>query len=76
MHTQRFGRKLKLPSTIAIKHGLIKLMLQDQLAADAAASNAQAPAPSTNESLVAPNPGAPKMVNGTEAAKPKHSSAI
>ena len=31
MHTHRFGRKLKLPSTVAIKHGILKLMLQDHL---------------------------------------------
>jgi hypothetical protein len=29
MHTHRFGRKLKLPSTIAIKHQIRKLMLED-----------------------------------------------
>ena len=33
MHTHRFGRKLKLPSTRAIKHGILKLMLQDHLKA-------------------------------------------
>ena len=35
MYTQRFGRKLKLPSTVAIKHGLLKLMLEDHLKAEA-----------------------------------------
>ena len=34
MHTHRFGRKLKLPSTRAIKHGILKLMLQDHLDAE------------------------------------------
>jgi hypothetical protein len=29
MHTHRFGRKLKLPSTIAIKHQIRQLMLDD-----------------------------------------------
>jgi hypothetical protein len=29
MHTHRFGRKLKLPSTIAIKHQIRQLMLKD-----------------------------------------------
>jgi hypothetical protein len=29
MHMLRFGRKLKLPSTIAIKHQIRKLMLED-----------------------------------------------
>ena len=29
MHTHRFGRKLKLPSTIAIKHQIRELMLEE-----------------------------------------------
>ena len=29
MHTHRFGKKIKLPSTIAIKHQIRKLMLED-----------------------------------------------
>ena len=29
MQTHRFGRKIKLPSTIAIKHQLRKLMFED-----------------------------------------------
>jgi hypothetical protein len=29
MHTHRFGRKIKLPSTIAIKHEIRKLMFED-----------------------------------------------
>ena len=33
MLTRRFGRKIKLPSTIAIKHQILKLMLQDHLKA-------------------------------------------
>ena len=28
MHTYRFGRKLKLPATIAIKHQISKLMFE------------------------------------------------
>jgi hypothetical protein len=31
MYTLRFGRKLKLPSTVAIKHQIRKLMAQDQI---------------------------------------------
>ena len=31
MHTHRFGRKLKLPSTIAIKNQIRKLMLEESL---------------------------------------------
>jgi hypothetical protein len=26
MHTRRFGRKLKLPSTVAIKHAILRMM--------------------------------------------------
>jgi len=29
MHTHRFGRKLKLPSTISIKRQIRKLMIED-----------------------------------------------
>jgi hypothetical protein len=29
MHTHRFGRKIKLPATIAIKHQIRKLMFDD-----------------------------------------------
>ena len=29
MHTYRFGRKLKLPATIAIKHQIRKLIFED-----------------------------------------------
>ena len=29
MHTHRLGRKIKIPSTIAIKHQLRKLMFED-----------------------------------------------
>ena len=38
MLTHRFGRKLKLPSTVAIKHGILKMMLRDQLATQAVAA--------------------------------------
>lgn len=31
MHTHRFGRKIKLPATIAIKHQIRMLMAQDEL---------------------------------------------
>jgi len=46
MHTHRFGRKLKLPSTVAIKHGILRMMLQDEL-------KAQAPATKADENVVA-----------------------
>ena len=45
MYTQRFGRKLKLPSTVAIKHGLLKLMLEDHLKAQAQNVAAETTAP-------------------------------
>jgi hypothetical protein len=31
MHTHRFGRKIKLPATIAIKHQIRMLMAQDEV---------------------------------------------
>jgi hypothetical protein len=31
MRTHRFGRKIKLPATIAIKHQLRKLMFEDSI---------------------------------------------
>ena len=33
MRTHRFGRKLKLPSTVAIKHQLLMMMLEDEIRA-------------------------------------------
>jgi hypothetical protein len=33
MNTYRYGRKLKLPSTAAIKHQLLMLMLEDEIRA-------------------------------------------
>jgi hypothetical protein len=33
MLSQRFGRKLKLPSTAAIKHQLLFMMLEDEIRA-------------------------------------------
>jgi hypothetical protein len=41
MHTRRFGRKLKLPSTVAIKHAILRLMVQDELKAQAPAAKAE-----------------------------------
>ena len=49
MHTRRFGRKLKLPSTVAIQHAILRLMVQDEL-------KAQAPAAKAEEVLVAYGP--------------------
>jgi len=36
METRRFGRKIKLPSTIAIKHQIMRSMLEDASKAEAA----------------------------------------
>jgi hypothetical protein len=36
MQTHRFGRKIKLPATIAIKHQIKKSMLEDALKQEAA----------------------------------------
>jgi len=35
METRRFGRKIKLPATIAIKHQIKKSMLEDAIRAEA-----------------------------------------
>ena len=53
MRTHRFGRKLKLPSTVAIKHGILKMMLQDEL-------KIKSPAAKADESLVAQGRSDPK----------------
>ncbi len=42
MHTHRFGRKLKLPSTIAIKHQIKKLMLEESVEKAEAGARAEA----------------------------------
>jgi hypothetical protein len=34
MHTHRFGKKVKLPATIAIKHQLMKLLFEDLMKQD------------------------------------------
>jgi len=41
MQTHRFGRKLKLPSTFAIKHQIRRLMLEDLRKETALAANAE-----------------------------------
>jgi hypothetical protein len=38
MHTRRFGRKLKLPSSVAIKYAILRMMAQDELKAQALAA--------------------------------------
>jgi hypothetical protein len=42
MHTRRFGRRLKLPATIAIKHQIRKLMLEDLIKEADAIARAEA----------------------------------
>jgi hypothetical protein len=42
MHTHRFGRKLKLPSTIAIKHQIKKLMFEELVREAEATARAEA----------------------------------
>jgi hypothetical protein len=42
MYTHRFGRKLKLPSTIAIKHQIRKLMFEELIQKVEAAAHAEA----------------------------------
>lgn len=49
MHTHRFGRRLKLPATIAIKHQIRKLMLQALIKEADAIARAEAIAPSSIE---------------------------
>jgi hypothetical protein len=36
MQTHRFGRKIKLPATIAIKHQINRLILEDAIKTEAA----------------------------------------
>ena len=42
MRTHRFGRKLKLPSTFAIKHQIRKLMFEDTVKKAEAEARAEA----------------------------------
>lgn len=41
----RFGRRIKVPSTVEIKHQLLTLWLKDQMKKEAAASEADATQP-------------------------------
>jgi hypothetical protein len=41
MRTHRFGRKLKLPATIAIKHQIRKMMFEDLLKEAVALASAE-----------------------------------
>ena len=62
MHTHRFGRKLKLPSTVAIKHGILRTMFQDEL-------DAQALAAKSDKVLVAHGRGAAEAPNDVETLR-------
>jgi hypothetical protein len=42
MRTHRFGRKIKLPATIAIKHQIRKLMFEDAIEKAEAEARAEA----------------------------------
>ena len=54
MHTHRFGRRLKLPATIAIKHQIRKLMFEDLLGeAEAIAKAEVVSRPSSDDPLPA-----------------------
>ena len=66
MHTRRFGRKLKLPSTVAIKHAILRLTVQDGL-------KAQAPAAKVEEVLVAHGRGAAEALKESRLCA-EHSS--
>ena len=57
MHTRRFGRKLKLPSTVAIQHAILRLMVQDEL-------KAQAPAAKQKRSSLLTGHGPAETLNG------------
>jgi hypothetical protein len=54
MHTYRFGRKLKLPATIAIKHQISKLMFEDSVK-KARAEAIHGQLPEKTRPLVQPN---------------------
>jgi len=41
MRTHRFGRKIRLPSTIAIKHQIKMLMVRDEIARSDAEAGAE-----------------------------------
>ena len=52
MHTHRFGKKLKLPSTIAIKHQIRKLMLEDLVKETDIIARAEAMRRSSSEEII------------------------
>jgi hypothetical protein len=52
MHTHRFGKKIKLPSTIAIKHQIRKLMLEDLVKETDIIARAEAIRRSSSEEII------------------------
>jgi len=78
MNTHRFGKKIKLPSTIAIKHQIRKLMWEDfrrSLSEETLREREikAVSAPSTDhQSLISPPPaGAPNTLAATSIAMPR-----
>jgi hypothetical protein len=57
MRTHRFGKKLKLPATIAIKHQLRTLMYLDRLAKAEKAEKAEQELKQSADPLVQPGRG-------------------
>jgi hypothetical protein len=55
MNTRRFGRKLKLPSSVAIKYAILRMMVQDEQKAQAPAAPVVAHGRGTAETLKRPS---------------------
>jgi hypothetical protein len=55
MRTHRFGKKLKLPATIAIKHQIRKLMLEELVEKAEAGAKAEAIRMATRETPPVPS---------------------
>jgi hypothetical protein len=51
MHTHRFGRKIELPATIAIKHQLRKMMFEDLVKKAEAEARAEVSCGQSSEEL-------------------------
>lgn len=67
MHTHRFGKRIKLPSTIAIKHQLRKLMLEDLVKEAEARAEVTRRSLSENDGTAG---GAASTASSTIAVKP------
>jgi hypothetical protein len=62
MYTLRFGRKLNLPSTIAIKHQVRRLMAADQIEKAEAASRAKSASEVDSTDILQLNEGPQPLV--------------